>query len=49
MKNFDYLKNYEHLSDLYAYCHMAELKQASDPEKSALNALKALEWLVSNI
>ena len=49
MKNFDYLKNYEHLSDLYAYCHMAELKQASDPEKSALNARKALEWLVRNI
>lgn len=49
MKNFDYLKKYEHLSDLYAYCHMAELKQASDPEKSALNARKALEWLVRNI
>ena len=49
MKNFDYLKPYEHLADLYAYCRTAELKQVSDPEKSALNGRKALEWLVRNI
>ncbi len=49
MKNFDYLKNHEHLADLYAYCHTAEVKQASDPEKSALNSRKALEWLVRNV
>ena len=49
MKNFDYLKPYEHLADLYAYCQTAELKQVSDPEKSALNGRKALEWLVRNI
>lgn len=49
MKNFDYLKNYGHMSDLYAYCHTAEVKQVSDPEKSALNARKALEWIVRNI
>ena len=49
MKNFDYLKNIEHLADLYAYCRTAELKQVSDPEKSALNGRKALEWLVRNI
>ena len=49
MKNFDYLKNHEHLADLYAYCHTAEVKQGSDPEKSALNGRKALEWLVRNI
>ena len=46
MKNFDYLKPYEHLADLYAYCQTAELKNVSDPEKSALNGRKALEWLV---
>lgn len=49
MKNFDYLKPYEHLADLYAYCRTAELKYVSDPEKSALNGRKALEWLVRNI
>lgn len=49
MRNFDYLKDYEHLADLHAFCSMAELKQTSDPEKSALNARKALEWLVRNI
>ena len=49
MKNFDYLKPYEHLADLYAYCQTAELKQVSDPEKSALNGRKAVEWLVRNI
>ena len=49
MKNFDYLKNIEHLADLYAYCQTAELKQVSDPEKAALNGRKALEWLVRNI
>ena len=49
MKNFDYLKDITHLADLYAYCRTAELKQVSDPEKSALNGRKALEWLVRNI
>ena len=49
MKNFDYLKNMEHLADLYAYCSTAEMTQTKDTEKSALNGRKALEWMVRNI
>ena len=43
MRNFDYLKNNEYLTFLYNYCNEAEVNQISDPDKSALNARRALE------
>lgn len=49
MKNFDYLKAVPHLSHLYAYCHVAEENQRSHPDVSALNARRALEWLVRSL
>ncbi len=49
MLNFDYLKDIPELHTLYDYCHTAELYQRSDREKSALNARKALEWIVRAI
>lgn len=49
MRNFDYLKENPHLNALHAYCNAAELCQLSDPEKSTLNARRALEWLVRAI
>lgn len=49
MRNFDYLKDNEYLSSLYNYCNEAEVNQICDPDKSALNARKALEWLTRAI
>lgn len=49
MKNFDYLKGNPHLATLYSYCNTAEICQVSDPDKSALNGRRALEWLVRAI
>lgn len=49
MKNFDYLKEYAYLEDLYGYCSVAEAMQVSNPDVSALNARRALEWLVRSI
>lgn len=49
MKNFDYLKENPHLATLHSYCDIAEVCQMSDPEKSALNGRRALEWLVRAI
>ena len=49
MKNFDYLKENPHLATLHSYCNTAEICQVSDPEKSALNARRALEWLVRTL
>lgn len=49
MKNFDYLKEYAYLEDLYGYCSVAEAMQMSSPDTSALNARRALEWLVRSI
>ena len=48
MRNFDYLKNLE-LADLYNYCNTAEVTQVSDPDRSALNGRRALEWMVRSI
>ena len=42
--NFDYLKDITGLSTLYRYCEAAERNQYADPEVSALNARRALEW-----
>lgn len=49
MMNFDYLKEISYLADLYGYCHTAEITQQSDPNNSALNGRRALEWLVRAI
>ena len=49
MRNFDYLKEYAYLEDLYGYCSVAEVMQMSSPDTSALNARRALEWLVRSI
>ena len=49
MRNFDYLKNNEFLTTLYNYCNEAEVNQVSDPDKSALNARRALEWITRAI
>lgn len=49
MRNFDYLKGNPHLATLHSYCDTAEICQVSDPEKSALNGRRALEWLVRTL
>ena len=49
MRNFDYLKGNDHLMPLYNFCNEAEVNQICDPEKSALNGRKALEWLTRTI
>lgn len=49
MKNFDYLKENPHLAALHGYCNTAELYQICDPEKSTINARRALEWLVRTL
>ncbi len=46
MKNFDYIKDEPSLKSLYNFCNVAEITQISDPEKSAINSRKALEWIV---
>lgn len=49
MRNFDYLKEIPELADLYNCCNAAELMQQSAPDVSALNARRALEWMVRAI
>jgi len=48
-RNFDFLKNLPDFADLYTYCNEAEINQRSDPEKSALNARRAMEYTVKAI
>lgn len=45
MRNFDYIKNLK-LNDLYTFCSAAEEYQLSKPDFSAINARKALEYMV---
>ena len=45
MRNFDYLKDLG-LNDLHRFCSAAEEFQASNPDFSAINARKALEYVV---
>lgn len=49
MRNFDYLKGIYALKDLYRFCSAAEEMQKANYEMSALNARKALEWVVKAI
>ena len=48
MHNFDYIKELG-LDDLYHYCSAAEETQVSDPEMSAFNARRALEYMVREL
>lgn len=45
MRNFDYIKDLG-LNDLYRYCSAAEENQESNPDVSAVNARRALEYIV---
>ncbi len=45
MRNFDYIKDIG-LNDLYKFCSAAEEYQKSNPDFSAVNARKALEYIV---
>ena len=49
MLNFDYLKNIPELSELHRLCDLCEQRQSTEPDSSAINARKALEWLVKAI
>lgn len=49
MLNFDYLKNDVMLQQLYRYCDMAEQRMTTEPEVSALNARRALEWISKSV
>ena len=44
MRNFDYIKDLG-LNDLYRYCSAAEDNQVSNPDFSAVNARRALEYI----
>ena len=48
MRNFDYLLSLG-LTDLHRYCAAAEEHQVNNPEMSAINARKALEYIVHSI
>ena len=45
MRNFDYIKDLG-LNDLHRYCSAAEENQLSNPDISAVNARRALEYMV---
>ena len=45
MRNFDYIKDLG-LNDLYRYCSAAEENQVSNPDVCAVNARRALEYIV---
>lgn len=47
--NFDYLKEIPELSTLHRYCDAAEGNQYADPDVSALNARRGLEWMARAI
>lgn len=49
MLNFDYLKEIPELAPLYQLCIRCEQRQYTEPDSAAINARKALEWLVKAI
>lgn len=49
MLNFDYLKDIPELAQLHTLCDLCEQRQYTEPDSSAINARKALEWLVKAI
>ena len=48
MRNFDYIKDLG-LNDLYRYCSAAEENQISHPDICAVNARRALEYIVRTL
>lgn len=48
MRNFDYLKELE-LTDLHRFCAAAEENQVCNPDISAINARRALEYVVRSL
>lgn len=46
MSNFAYLQQVPELAQLHKYCYRAEQYQKSDPDSSANNSRKGLEWIV---
>lgn len=48
MRNFDYIKKLG-MTDLHRFCSAAEENQWSNPEFSALNARKALEYITKSL
>ena len=48
MRNFDYLKELE-LNDLHRFCAAAEEHQVCNPDFSAVNARRALEYIVRSL
>lgn len=49
MQNFDYLKDIPELAQLHHLCELCEQRQYVEPDSSAINARKALEWIVKAI
>lgn len=49
MLNFDYLKAIPELAQLHQFCDLCEQRQYIEPDSAAINARKALEWLVKAI
>ena len=49
MLNFDYLKDIPELAPLHRLCDFCEQRQYTEPDSAAINARKALEWLVKAI
>lgn len=49
MLNFDYLKEIPELAQLHQLCDLTEQRQYVEPDSAAINARKALEWLVKAI
>lgn len=49
MLNFDYLKDIPELAPLHKLCDLCEQRQYTEPDSAAINARKALEWLVKAI
>lgn len=49
MANFDYLRDFKQLHDLYTFCKSAELSIESDKDACAVHCRRGLEWLVKAI
>ena len=48
MRNFDYIKDLG-LTELYRFCSIAEEQQVTNPDISAVNARRALEYIVRSL
>ena len=48
MRNFDYIKELG-LTELYRFCSIAEEQQVTNPDISAVNARRALEYIVRSL